>query len=298
MNKKEFRELLKSWVDDLGRVNSWFIRRYGGQNSSQCYKEMYQMVQTMWYDHRDIFPNKGIYKMVRRLFIKNVALFYNKHPCLWQYLPANLCKEILHKVDQTWISFNNDIQFDFRIYLIWKADKVGYTKRRSKHICYVNDGLRVVFDKEEAIGIVNLLPRSNYPVEILFFKPLTTGDISRSSAKKTIESWNHAHYPKYYAYFPTFATCRMANDFLMDESTESEPIVHNCYVDVIKPRATHYGAINFALDDEAEIESAENNKVVKKLYASLYMTLEDFVKINPYAAFPNIYITNWHRAEW
>ena len=297
MEKEVFRNLLESWARDVREVNNWYYSQIGRQTIYQHCEEIYQMVKTMWFDHRDVFPNKGTYKMIRRLLIKNIAKFWNMQPGLWRRLPADLCKEILHKADQHWISFNGELQANFREYLIWKAVQAGYTKRRTKNLCYVDENLKVVFSKNEAVGFANLLPKPDNRVEILFFKPLDITDVSRSKAKKIIENWGHTHYSKYMTYLPTFATCRIANEFLHAPHSKFEPIVHSCHIDVIRI-AKGEKSSPFMLDNEAEVEIAGHNSIAKKLYVSVYMELEDFVKLNPRAAFPNIYITNWQRAEW
>ena len=297
MRKDEFRELLRVWTNDLSCVNEWCDSKIGTQTIFQNSETLYQLIQNMWFDHREEFPNKGVYKMIRRLLIKNIAMFWNRYPMGWRALPAELCKEILHKADQTWISFENNLLPNFREYLIWKASQVGYRKRiGAKQLCYVDENLKVVFNKNQAVGLANLLPKPNSRVEILFFKPLKINDVSRTQAKKIIKEWGQTQYPKYDAYLPTFSTCRLANEFLHDPDSKLKPIVHSCHIDVIRI-AKNGKSTNFALDSEAEVDVAGNNTIAKKLYVSIYMTLEEFVKLNPRVSFPNIYITSWQRTE-
>ena len=297
MRKEDFRKLLKTWATDLSSVNSWCSSQIGKQAIYQYSEEIYQMVQTMWIDHREVFPNKGTYKMVRRLLIKNIAQLWNMQPCMWSRLSDVLCKEILHKADQKWISFDCELQPNFREYLIWKAVQAGYTKRRTKRLCYVDANLKVVFNKDQAVGIVNLLPKPDCRVEILFLKPLNITDVSRTQAKKIITDWGRTQYPKYSAFLPTFATCRIANEFLHAQNSKSEPAIHSCHIDVIRIAKSEQ-SVSFALDREAEVDIAGRNTIAKKLYVSVYMKQEEFIKLNPRAAFPQIYITNWQRAEW
>ena len=151
MNRQIFEELLETWVNDLSLVLQ--TKELGAYQNGE---EIYRWVQTMWFDYRDIFPNKGTYKMIRRLFIKKAAQYYNRRPYLWRSLPEDLCKEILDKANQKWISFYGELQENFRACLLWKATKTGYSKRRNAALYYVDKNLKIVSDINIAAGVVNL----------------------------------------------------------------------------------------------------------------------------------------------
>ena len=279
MKKNDFRQLLQLWVRDLSEIYVWCSK----QTISTLCKEIYPQVQTMWFEHRDVFPNKGIYKMVRRLLVKNIARVGSMQPYCWLDLPVELCKEILHKADQGWISIDKELPASFREYLIGEATQIGYPKRRTESLCYVDEHLKVVFNRSEAVGIVNLLPKTNMQVEIFFFNPLENNDVSKSKAKKIIEKWGDKHYSEFHAYFPTFATCSIANKFLSLLS----PKIHDCFVDIA------YGKYEtFILNREAKILPMNDNTKASKLYVSVYMKLSEFHKLNPQVLFPRMYVTS------
>jgi len=293
MKKEEFRELLTSWVEDLSII-SQTDELYMYEN----HEEIYRQIRTMWAEHRDIFPNKGIYKQIRRMFIKKLARHYNVSPHLWRSLSAEMCKEILHKADQEWISFTKELQPSFRWYLILKSAQAGYAKRKPMYLCYVDENLKIVHNKDKAVGLAHIYIFSEYDatrVEILFLRPLTVGDVSRSKAKAIIEKWGKSRYTKYKIYLPSYATCCVANRFLSDFNSNSEPVVHSCHVDRIK---TSYSGTSLPclLDSLAEVKPAKRlNKsryapteeveyivqYAQKVYASVYMTVEKFVELNP-----------------
>lgn len=277
MQKEQFRELLEFWIEDVSFVS--VTDELYNQKPEEIL-QMYQMVQKMWFEHRDVFPNKGTYKMVRRLFIKKLAIYCDLRPDLWRSLSPELCKEILHKADQTWISFNNELHVNFRQYLLWRGSQAGYSKRRAKKLCFVDENLKVVSNRKQAAGLANLLPWPYNMVEILFFRPLQSDEAtSRSKAKRIIEKWNESHYSKYLAGLPTYATCCLANEFLTDSHSNSSPIVHSCHVDSI---ITSYSGKRspFMLDSEANVESAEIGAVAKKVYVSIFGSTEDFARHN------------------
>ena len=293
MQKDDFRRLLESWVKNLSRVNDWFETQPGMLTIKLEGAKLYQMVQTMWFDYRDVFPNKGCYKMIRRLIIKNIARFWSLRPGYLCNIPAELCKEILHKADQKWISFDRELQVNFREYLIWSAAQAGYKKRRSKYLCYVNDNLEVVFDKSEATGFVNLISKPQKQVEILFFKPLVYTDVSKPQAVQILDDWGKSCYPKFRAYIPTLATCLIANEFLSSACLDDGLFVHSCFID----RYGADGGQSFVLNDEAHVEMGYVGAKAKRLYVSLNMSLDEFIELNPRAGFPHIYITSWCRED-
>ncbi len=295
MKKEEFRELLTFKVEDLSSVHSIELELYDNP------EEMYQLIQTMWSEYHDIFPNKGTYKQIRRMLIRGMAEYYDVNPELWCSLPAELCKEILYKADQHWISFDNKLQAGFRQYLIWKASQAGYSNRNPMHLFYVDENLKVVFDKEKAVGLAHVFSKyDGNKVEILFLRPLTVGNISRTNAKNHIQKWG-SRYATYKTYLPTYATCCVVNSFLSSLNSNSEPVVHSCHVGRIK---TSYSGSSSPclLDDKAEVKLAKQvNKCryapteeveytvqyAKKVYVSVYMSAERFIELNPRAHFPN-----------
>ena len=275
MQKEQFRELLESWIEDVLSVRK--TDELNHQKPEEAL-QMYQMVQKMWFEHRDAFPNKGTYKMLRRLFIKKLAIYCDLRPNLWRLLSPELCKEILHKSDQTWISFNNELHVNFRQFLLWRASQAGYSKRTAKELCFVDNNLKVVSNRKQAAGLVNLLPWPYNMVEILFLKPLQSDEItSRSKAKRIIEKWNESHYSKYLAGLPTYATCCLTNEFLTASHSNSEPIVHSCHIDSIITSCNGKRS-PFILDGEANVEPAEIGSVAPKVYVSIFLSTEDFAR--------------------
>ena len=95
-------------------VSCWFYNRGIGPNLYEI-QRMYEVIKTMWFDYRDIFPNKGTYKTVRRLFIKwTVEYFSIKMPVLGG-LSQDFLLEIVYKARQGW--FSHDVVDDLRNYL-------------------------------------------------------------------------------------------------------------------------------------------------------------------------------------
>ena len=282
----------------MSKVNDWCGSQIGAQTIRENVQQLYQMLQTMWFEHRDVFPNKGTYKTIRRLLIKNIALIWSEQPCFWKDLPSDLCKEIVHKADQKWLVFYGAQRCAFREYLIWKACHVGYSSKKTKPLCYVDDELKIVFNKAEAVGLANRLPRPDMRVEILFFKPFEVNeDVSRAQAKRFVEKWGKTYYSEFRASLPTLMTSYIANEFL-SSALSLKPIVHSCHVNTGNIGITRRGKCEaFALNDEAEVVPVRNVEKAKKLYASIYMSLEDFTAINPHASFPCRYYVSNKRGE-
>ncbi len=292
MQKEEFRSLLEFWVSDLNRVGYWFSSHIGRQTIIESYEEMYLMVQTMWFDHRDVFPNKGVYKMVRRLFIKHLALLWNTRGYSRGCLSPDLCKEILHKADQGWISFKNELNISFRQHLIWEAARVGYDRRSTESLCYIDENLKVVLNKEEADGFANMLPDGR--VEVLFFTPLSMPcsdkGVSRTDAKELVSSWGKYFYPKFVTCLPTYTSCQLANEFLKSRYGAK---IHSCFVNKIDSSEGRFKKIDAPiLNEKAELVETKEGEVAYKLFVSLYIKLVDFAKINPGVGFPNAYVTS------
>ena len=72
------KETISLFVEDFSLMFRWFYP-VGKERSFKEIESMYQVIRTMWFDYRDVFPNKGTYKTVRRLFIKHAAEFYIEH---------------------------------------------------------------------------------------------------------------------------------------------------------------------------------------------------------------------------
>ncbi len=94
------KELIKDFVAKHSNVGMWFYY-YSGKPEKVV--EMYQVIKTMWFDYRDLFPNKGTYKTVRRLFIKYAAAYYVSGRYHWYDLPEDLLAEIIYKGRQHWL---------------------------------------------------------------------------------------------------------------------------------------------------------------------------------------------------
>ena len=290
MKENSFATLLRKWCADPKQIHKWVFSAKGGTRASnEVIEEVYEKVRTMWFDYRDVFPNKGTYKMVRRMFVRYVALFFVRQPCLWSEMSAELCKEILHKEDQQWLSFYyRDRQFVD--YLLWKASKAGYSKRRGPKVCYVNANLEIVFRQKEAVGVANLLSARDL-VEILFFEPLSATNITRKEAVKLLEKLDKTKYPKGVWDFPTIETCKIANIFCSDK----EPIVRNCHVNPFKNEALYCSERTKAiLDEEGVFDFAGSKTRVESVFVSLYLPKDCFSG----HGFPCHYIVDWWVPGW
>lgn len=123
------KKTIKSFVEDFSLVARWFYP-LGNKRSLQEVEAMYQVIRTMWFDYRDLFPNKGTYKTVRRLFVKYAAEFYVEHrfrgAVNWRCISPDLIQEIVFKARQRWLpSYIKDHLADFitKDYLGCKPDK-------------------------------------------------------------------------------------------------------------------------------------------------------------------------------
>ncbi len=101
------KKTIKSFVEDFSLVARWFYPQ-GQMRSIHEVEAMYQTIQTMWFDHRELFPNKGTYKTVRRLFIKHTAELYLEARfqgkiSLYEMSPE-LLQEMRFKSRQGWLS--------------------------------------------------------------------------------------------------------------------------------------------------------------------------------------------------
>lgn len=94
------KQTIKKFVDDFSAIRAWFL--YQPRESKEII-ELYQTIKTMWSDYRELFPNKGTYKTVRRLFIKYAAAYYSTGTERWRDLPEDLFAEIIYKGRQCWL---------------------------------------------------------------------------------------------------------------------------------------------------------------------------------------------------
>lgn len=286
---QEMQDLLISWCSDVNKIHKWVFSAKEMSAGSAAINDIYKKVQTMWFDYRDIFPNKGTYKLIRRMFIRKAAMFFMYHPRLWCTMSAELCKEILHKEDQRWLSFDYKDRH-FVDFLLYKASKAGYSKRRHQEICYVDANLNIVSNPQEAVGIANLLS-SIAKVEILFFEPLSATNITREEALRLLEKKDKTICPSGVWNFPTAATCKIANIFCANQ----QPIISNCHVSYDASDVEYSGErVKAILDDDAVLDFAGSKKRVENVFVSLYLPTECFVR----QSFPCHYITNWHTYRW
>ena len=126
--KEYYSDLTSEFVEEPSLVRTWFHIPGLGCRRIDEVLEFYQVIKNMWSTHRGLFPCKGDYKVVRRMFVKYVAAMVCFKPSLWSKLPADLCKEMLDKVNQTWISPIIEVDPDMWRYLLSKAE--GYTGNR------------------------------------------------------------------------------------------------------------------------------------------------------------------------
>ena len=284
MEKTEFRELLVNWASDLKQELEWFYSNVGKQTVYEDVEDLYQKVQTMWFEHRDVFPNKGTYKMIRRLFIKGIAREFAFKSYAWGRLSAELCKEMLHKADQGWISYYAEFPEGFRDYLRWKALQAGYRYYRVKFPCYVDEELKVVY--RGTAGIVKWHEDTS-TVEVLLFAPLSYyKNIDRAYALEQCKIWGKCYYPEYEVSLPTLKACRLCNCYHSEK-------IQNCHLKSISANPDlHAPELPLVLVGHNDPEPAGNATVAENLYVSVYMTEEQFRKINPNICFPDCYVTD------
>ncbi|MBQ9732576.1 MAG: hypothetical protein IJV97_05785 [Alphaproteobacteria bacterium] len=101
------KETISLFVKDFSFIERWFYP-LGNKRSLQEVEAMYQVIRTMWFDYRDLFPNKGTYKTVRRLFVKYAAEAYLEARfqgkiSLYEMSPE-LLQEMRFKSRQGWLS--------------------------------------------------------------------------------------------------------------------------------------------------------------------------------------------------
>lgn len=112
--KKYYAEVIKTFVDDHSKVARWFYTIAPSSDHREIQK-MYEVIQTMWFDYRELFPNKGTYKTVRRLFIKWTVEYFSFKISALDGLSQEFLLEIVYKARQGWFSY--DITVELREYL-------------------------------------------------------------------------------------------------------------------------------------------------------------------------------------
>lgn len=286
MTKQEFHLIVLSWGEDISKVRKYF---FWGSKEKEAYVkalEIYPHIKTMWHEERSSFSCKGHYKSVRRAYLRYVAQLFDMNCCLWANMPANLCKEILHKLDQGWIS-KYCFSKEFLNYLCWKASLVGYNKRPIKRPCYVNRKLKIVFDFSEAVGIANY---SCGIVEILFFNPLLSQKMTNAEALEKIKKWKHLVYPQYFAGLPKYRICKLANIFNQSENND-ELLIKDCHLADLKATPSLHAPLStVALDAYGELSFTGKQSRAQNTYAAIRMNFEQFFSLNPRAGFPGHYI--------
>ena len=286
MERMKFRQLIAYWADNVSKVRRYVFSNPGRKTSAERVLELYPQIKTMWQEHRCAFRSKGNYKEVRRAYLRSVAQLFDRQHCLWSSMPADLCKEILHKLDQKWISLYY-ISDTFMNYLCWKASLLGYNKRPIKYPCYVDEKLKIVYNFSEAVGIANY---SMDKVEILFFKPLKSQNVVKSEALKNIEIWGKQAYPQYFACLPKYRTCKLANIFNQSENHEGL-LIKDCHLaDIEAYPSFHAPQSTVALDKYGELSFTGKKSRTQNIYAAIRINFEQFYSLNSRAGFPCHYI--------
>lgn len=95
---EKFENVLAEFGKNPRTVYDWFYKN----PTDEEVMEMYKKLQTAWHQHREFFPNKGSYKTVQRLFVKNMARFWSKSDL---YFPMEVHIDVLYKRRQGWLSF-------------------------------------------------------------------------------------------------------------------------------------------------------------------------------------------------
>ena len=119
---------LAEFVEKPYRLQIWFIE--GGRDRSVSeIVDFYQVIKKMWFTHRCLFSSKGQYKELRRRFIKFSTRCFMNRCYLCAELPGDLCKEILDKVNQDWISPMYEVDESMWRILLKKSE--GYTGNKT-----------------------------------------------------------------------------------------------------------------------------------------------------------------------
>ncbi len=103
MEQENYFEEIAIFANDFSSIRQWFMPK-GAKRTPQEIFEMYDVIIASWQNLRSRFPNKWVYKTVRRLFIKQAVRYFAKSPDLWPELPEALCLEMLSKANQGWLS--------------------------------------------------------------------------------------------------------------------------------------------------------------------------------------------------
>lgn len=135
MRKENYEKLIACFASDFSLIEKWMRGNGKRRRSADEIYLMYQKIKVSWFAQRDVFPNKGTYKTVRRHFVKNVIAYLSYDYCFWYIIPAELCKELLDKVNQGWISSVYDVTPRVWDGLIDWALEGGY-KGPLVHPCY------------------------------------------------------------------------------------------------------------------------------------------------------------------
>ncbi|MBR6663222.1 MAG: hypothetical protein IKL33_00180 [Alphaproteobacteria bacterium] len=112
--KKYYAEVIKAFVQDYSKISCWFYNKINSP-SYQEIQRMYEVIKTMWFDYREVFPNKGTYKTVRRLFIKCTVEYFSFEMSALGRLSQDFMLEIVYKARQGW--FSDIVMVDLRDYL-------------------------------------------------------------------------------------------------------------------------------------------------------------------------------------
>ena len=123
-SKQYYSARIAEFIERPYLVQRWFTER-GAYRSVKEIVDFYQVIKNMWFTHRELFSCKGQYKQVRRMFVKYAASSFACRTILCVELPGDMCKEILDKVNQGWIS--SLIEVDEKMWKILVKKAVGYT---------------------------------------------------------------------------------------------------------------------------------------------------------------------------
>lgn len=101
------KENVLATANALKEVEEWFDNRssYDWWMIEKSYAEICR-IGKVW---REYFSYKGIYKIIRRHYIRHTVQYYLTHPWLLGCLSIPLAREILDKSDQGWLPRNKKI---------------------------------------------------------------------------------------------------------------------------------------------------------------------------------------------
>lgn len=300
------KKILKHWVKHPEDIKRWF--NLPSCNIGKIIKT-YSEINTMWFTYRSVFPNKGTYKTIRRMYVKYTLVFIHKMELSYNaaspqktfdydylHLPSVFCQEALFKINQGYVA-QREVTNKLLKYLMMRANWL----QKERKLCFVDEKLHIT-DAKNAVGFVNVIKSPEKMIEVMMLRKITNetfANIKYKDAVEKAEEWGEDNHPKYDVFLPTYETVSLFNKYATYTEVFRNRIEH-CPLRPLQAQS-HTGSPVYLYADakgNVELQNSEDD-MYNNVFVSIYMLPEEFFKLNPKAKYiGRKYLVGWDRHKW